>query len=102
MIGIIYYKSREEGQKQFFKIINKYEEYYSIKPKSPFGIKVSKSQCAVYFENGDIWKTVQCGNGARGNRWNIAYIERTISQKERQLYIYPYGLEYIWCATNEY
>lgn len=100
MIGIIYYISQKRGLDEFKKIVSNYEKQ-GILPL-PLGLHLSQYNSYVKFENGDIWKTVRCGDGARGHRWNVAYIEHTIPKEEREQLIYPYGLNYIWCATNEF
>ena len=37
-----------------------------------------------------------------GTKWNIAYIEHIISDKERDLFIYPYRLLIPWYAMRDY
>lgn len=100
MIGIIYYMSQERGIEEFKKIISNYEKQGI--PPLPLSLHLSRNNNYVKFENGDIWKTVRCGDGARGHRWNVAYIEYMIPEEDREIFIYPYGLNYIWCATKEY
>ena len=100
MIGIIYYISQKRGIEEFKKITSNYERQ-GILPL-PLGLHLSCYNSYVKFENGDIWKMVRCGNGARGHRWNVAYSDHMIPKEDREIFIYPYGLNYIWCATKEY
>lgn len=75
MKGIIFYNSnRENAIKEMEKIIKKYEQ---IKIKSVRYI-YNSYQCLTEFENGDIWKIVKANDSARGDRCNVAYIERSI------------------------
>lgn len=96
MIGIIYYKNYNNGKEQFNKIIENYKKYgIDI-------INISSNNNTVQFQNGDIWRTVYCDNKAMGTKWNIAYIEHIISDKERDLFIYPYRLSIPWYAMKDY
>ena len=98
MIGIIYYKYHKNGREQFKKIIENYKQQNIM----PIQLKFSSERDIVKFENEDLWLTAQCGDGARGRRWNVAYIEHIIPDRDREIFIYPYGLNYIWCATNDF
>jgi len=37
-----------------------------------------------------------------GTKWNIAYIEHIISDRERDLFIRPYRLSIPWFAMKDY
>lgn len=96
MIGIIYYKNYNNGKKQFNKIIENYKKYgIDI-------INISLNNNTVQFQNGDTWSTVYCDNKVTGTKWNVAYIEHIISNKERDLFIYPYRLSVPWYAMKDY
>ena len=67
-------------------MINRYEQ---------MKIKVVKNYCSKYnnsyaeFENGDTWKVVKANDSARGQRCNIAYIERSIDYDTYRCIIAP-------------
>lgn len=84
MKGIIYCNQIEAGLGQFKKIIEDYDAI-GIKCEKP---RISTNQASTNFDNGDSWVVTRINNGL-GQRCNIAYIDRNISNEDIDEIIMP-------------
>lgn len=97
MKGIIYYESSfEKANEELKKMVDRYNQMH---------IPVTKCYYKKYgswaeFENGDIWKVLGVGDRARGYKWNIAYIERSISLDTYRCIIAPAATDFPFAATR--
>lgn len=95
MKGIIYYESNfEKANEELKKIVDKYNR-----------MQISVIRCYykrigsyAEFENGDTWQVVKANDSARGNRCNIAYIERSIDYDTYRYIIAPKMLDFPFSA----
>ena len=86
MRGIIYYNSDFINANEKLKtIVNQYNQ-----AQIPV-IKCHYRKIGSYaeFANGDTWRVVGASDNARGYKWNIAYIERSIDYDIYQCIISP-------------
>ena len=90
MIGIIYYQSWDKGLEHFKEVLKAYDNI-GVHPTSLNSLKYSLNNCSVKLDNGDYWRTIRCGDNARGYRWDNAHIENSISTDDIYKYILPYG-----------
>lgn len=94
--GIIYYNSNwENGIAQLKQI----EENYNRMKITTIHSHYMRHGSWVQFENGDVWRVLGVG-GARGYRWNIAYIERSINWNTYRCVIAPAAINFPFAATQ--
>lgn len=97
MKGIIYYNSNyENGIAQLKQI----EENYKMANISATRSHYMRHGSWIQFENGDIWRVVRAGENARGYKWNIAYIERSIDLNIYSYIISPAALNFPFSAIH--
>ena len=97
MTGIIYYNSNyENGIAQLKQI----EENYKMANISSTYSYYTRSRAEITFENGDNWKVIRAGDNARGYRWNIAYIERSVDLNTYRGIISCSALSFPFSATR--
>lgn len=86
--GIIYYSSDYAvGNAKLQQIVAGYERFGIPTTKCHY----SKNGSRAEFENGDCWSVRYANDGARGSRWNVAYIERCIDYPIFRQVIMPAG-----------
>ena len=99
MRGIVFYKNRDVGLEQFYKIKENYE-YFHIKCVN---IQLTRSgSSSMSFENGDHWILLGTNFCCRGRRANVAYIERSISEEVLNTLIMPTITAYPYQAIHLY
>lgn len=94
MIGIIWTENIEAGNKKLEQMI----EDYSQTKINMTSYMHSKYGSIVSFENGDRWRVVLPSDRRRGERCNIAYIDRTIDKKTVDEVIFPSLIRYPYTA----
>ena len=97
MKGIIYYNSSHENGIAQLKQI---EENYKMANIPTACGHYMRHGSWIQFENGDIWRVLRAGDNARGYRWNIAYIERSIDLNTYRCIISPSALSFPFSATR--
>ena len=97
MKGIIYYESSfEKANEELKKMVDRYNQMHIPVIKCYY----KKHGSWAEFENGDIWKVLGAGDRARGCKWNIAYIERSISLDTYRCIIVPAATDFPFAATR--
>lgn len=96
MRGIVFYKNRDAGLEQFYKIKENYE-YFHIKC-----VNMKDGASSMSFENGDHWILLGTDCCCRGRRANVAYIERSISEEVLKALIAPMITAYPYQAIHLY
>ena len=94
---IIYYNSDFiNANEQLKSIVDKYNQ-----AQIPV-IKCHYKKIGSYaeFANGDIWQVVKANNNARGYKWNIAYIERSVDYNIYRRIIGPAAAHYPFSAIH--
>ena len=97
MRGIIYYNSDFINANEKLKtIVNQYNQ-----AQIPV-IKCHYKKIGSYaeFENGDIWQVIKANENARGYKWNVAYIERSIDYDIYQCIISPSAVSHPFSAIH--
>ena len=97
MKGIIFYgSSYEKANEELKKIVDRYNRM-----RIPV-IKCHYKRIGSYakFENGDIWRVLEAKDSARGYRWNIAYIERSINLDAYRCIISPGAFDFPFAAIR--
>ena len=97
MKGIIYYNSNwENGIAQLRQV----EENYNRMKISTIRSHYMRHGSWVQFENGDTWRVLGAKDSARGYRWNIAYVERSIDLDTYRCIISPAAFDFPFSATR--
>ena len=103
MKGIIYYESScEKANEELKKIVDRYNQMHIPVTKCHY----KRIGSYVCFWNGDIWQVVRANEHARGYRYNIAYIERSIDYNTYRRIIapkmidFPYSGYKLWGEGN--
>lgn len=99
MRGIVFYKNRDVGLEQFYKIKENYE-YSHIKCVNIQLIQNGSS--SMSFENGDHWILLETNSCCKGRRANVAYIERSINEEILNALIAPMLTAYPYQAIHLY
>ena len=95
MKGIIYYESNfEKANEELKKMIDKYNRMQIPVVRCYY----KKNGSYAEFENGDTWQVVKANDSARGNRCNIAYIERSINYDTYRCIIAPKMFDFPFSA----
>ena len=97
MKGIIYYNS---SYKNGIAQLKQIEENYKMANISSTYSYYTRSRAEITFENGDNWKAIRAGENARGYRWNIAYIERSVDLNIYRCIISPSALSFPFSAIR--
>ena len=101
--GVVYYNSNLNNA---INQLNQIEERYNHMEIATIHKHYSYYSTQIQFENGDVWRTIRANNNARGYRWNIAYIERSISYNMYHYIInsaanvFPYCGIHLWGEGN--
>lgn len=97
MKGIIYYNSDFiKANEQLKTIVDKYNQ-----AQIPvINCHYRKIGSHVEFENGDVWQVVKANDNARGYKWNVAYIERSIDYDIYQCIINPSAAHCLFSAIH--
>lgn len=99
MKGIVWGLTFERANQKLLDIKAKYEFMEIPIEKEREGNHVHQ----IVYANGDIWKAVSVSEAARGNRANVAYIERGITEKPELLAVAQRCLmEFPWSAYRYY
>lgn len=85
MVTIIFGENR---QRAFEKILSLYE---NIPKEEILLIKKSSFFIEIFLKNGDVIKTASANDSSRGLKFNIAYIDKFISQEIIQNVLLPFG-----------
>ena len=103
MKGIIYYESScEKANEELKKIVDRYNQMHIPVTKCHYK-RIGSYAC---FGNGDTWQVVRANEYARGYRYNIAYIERSIDYNTYRRIIapkmidFPYSGYKLWGEGN--
>lgn len=99
MKGIVWGLTFERANKKLLDIKAKYEFMHI-----PIEIERQGNHIhSIVYTNGDTWKAVSVKDSARGNRANVAYIERGIAKDPKLLAIAQRCLiEFPWSAYRYY
>lgn len=82
IVGVIWYKNYDLAQEQMEAIIKGYTMFGKTEV-----IKRTKEEVA--FSNGDYWKLKSANYPSNGLRYNITYVERSISEEFFRTVIKP-------------
>ena len=98
MRGAVWGATMQRARVKLQQIIEEYEL---------IGIKLTKqvnslSSAWAEFENGDIWKAVSASDSARGNKINVSYIDRAISEDIVNKIIKPCTIAHPFQAIHYY
>ena len=103
MKGVIWHNNNySKGLEQLERIIKNYEQINIPIAQQHF----TKINTSVIFENGDTWKVIAANECSRGQRCNIAYIERNIDFNIYQTIIcptitaFPFSAIHLWGEGN--
>ena len=95
--GIIYYSSNwENGIAQLKQIEENYNRMKITTTRSHY----MRHGSWIQFENGDVWKVLGAKDSARGYKWNIAYIERSVNLNTYRCIIAPAAIDFPFAATR--
>lgn len=95
--GVIYYSSSwENGIAQLKRVEENYHRMKIATTRSHY----MRYGSWVEFENGDVWRVLGARDSSRGHKWNIAYIERSVSYDVYRCIISPAALEFPFCGIK--
>jgi hypothetical protein len=95
--GIIYYESSfEKANEELKKMVDRYNQKHIPVTKCHYMRHGSWAK----FENGDTWRVLYANDCARGYKWNIAYIERSINLDTYRCIIAPAAIDFPFAATR--
>lgn len=95
--GVVYYNSNLDNA---IDQLNQIEERYNYMKIATIHKHYCYYSTQIQFENGDVWRIMKADDSARGCRWNIAYIERSISYDIYQCIINPTANVFPYCGIH--